>query len=293
MRSLRALLSGLVDYAGLFPPAGLAMRPAVREYAAHRRGDDRWMLGRYVVPLARLGELESALAAEAGEGEKPWPLSVLVGGDLEAAAEALAGVAGPSAGFAIEALELKASTAEEVERALGALPPELELYFELPVDGEVEPLVEALSGSRGMAKIRTGGVTPDAFPRPREVRVFLDACRRHGVAFKATAGLHHPIFGRYRLTYEPDSAAAPMYGFVNLFLAAALVHAERLPANEVQALLLDGEPAAFTFDDAGAAWRDRRLSTEELAAARRDFCRSYGSCSFAEPTADLKELDWL
>ena len=38
--ALRALLAGLVDYAGLFPPAGLDMSVAVHNYAAYRAGDE-------------------------------------------------------------------------------------------------------------------------------------------------------------------------------------------------------------------------------------------------------------
>ena len=52
----RAFLNGLVDYAGLFPPAGLGMKEAVAEYARHRREPEAWMLGRFVVPAARFAE---------------------------------------------------------------------------------------------------------------------------------------------------------------------------------------------------------------------------------------------
>src|SRR5207249_3714131 len=55
--SLRALLGGIIDYAGLFPPAKLPLDQAIRRYAKYRRLDDRWMLGRFVIPAARLGEL--------------------------------------------------------------------------------------------------------------------------------------------------------------------------------------------------------------------------------------------
>ena len=54
--SLRALLSGVVDYAGLFPPAGLPLDQAIRNYARYRQGSDAWMLGRFVIPAARLAE---------------------------------------------------------------------------------------------------------------------------------------------------------------------------------------------------------------------------------------------
>ena len=56
----RALLGSLIDYAGLFPPAELPMRAAVARYASSRSGEDAWMLGRFVLPLARLEEFEHA-----------------------------------------------------------------------------------------------------------------------------------------------------------------------------------------------------------------------------------------
>ena len=69
-----ALLAGLIDYAGLFPPAGLAMEAAVAAYASHRRGPERWILSRFVVPVARLGEFEAALGKldPAARGDGPW-----------------------------------------------------------------------------------------------------------------------------------------------------------------------------------------------------------------------------
>ena len=61
MRPERALLSEIVDYAGLFPPAQLPLEKAVREYAAHLGEEKAWMLGRFIIPAQRLEELEPHL----------------------------------------------------------------------------------------------------------------------------------------------------------------------------------------------------------------------------------------
>ena len=42
MSAIRALLTGSIDYAGLFPPAGLDMASAVENYARYRAGPDAW-----------------------------------------------------------------------------------------------------------------------------------------------------------------------------------------------------------------------------------------------------------
>ena len=51
METTRALMQGVIDYAGLFPPAGLDMQRTVANFAKHRAGEDGWALGRLVVPV--------------------------------------------------------------------------------------------------------------------------------------------------------------------------------------------------------------------------------------------------
>jgi len=55
--SLRAFLTGIVDYAGLFPPAKLPLEEAIRNYARYRTEPEAWMLGRFVCPVNQLHEL--------------------------------------------------------------------------------------------------------------------------------------------------------------------------------------------------------------------------------------------
>ena len=53
-------MAGLTDYAGLFPPAELGMREAVRNYAEYLNGPDSACLGRFIVPADRIDEFEIA-----------------------------------------------------------------------------------------------------------------------------------------------------------------------------------------------------------------------------------------
>ena len=263
-RSAEALFAHLIDYAGLFPPAALPMADAVRNYDACRRGEHAWMLGRFVLSAAQIGEA-MAVASSAAFPLAMTELSVLAG------AEAFPAGA--------DMIETKATSADEIARidARGRT-----VYVEVT---DLE-LIDALA-TRGLrAKIRTGGVIPDAFPTAAQVAAFIGRCAERGVAFKATAGLHHPLRCLKPLTYAADAPRSMMHGFVNVFLAAALpAHAE--------SILLEDDPRAFEFDDDAASWRGHAVHTEDLARLRREFAISFGSCSFQEPIADLKELGWV
>jgi hypothetical protein len=52
--ALRALLSNLIDYAGLYPPASLPLEVVLERYHAFRASPEAWMLNRLVLPAAQL-----------------------------------------------------------------------------------------------------------------------------------------------------------------------------------------------------------------------------------------------
>jgi hypothetical protein len=297
VKAVDALLEGLVDYAGLFPPASENMRDALENYASYRASEDRSALGRFIVPVSRLKELEDAGASlmPRGREEEPWRLSVLVAGDVRAAGEEMLRFnsrhsSGSSAGNAvIDVAELKAGTTDDVARRRAELPASFTPYFEIPIAGDVAPLVQEIARAGGRAKVRTGGVTPQSIPPAEEVISFIVACRREKVPFKATAGLHHPIRGSYKLTYEQTSAVGTMYGFLNVFVAAALIYSGESRETGIAALK-ESDPSAFTFEEDAIVWRDKRITADQIAASRRGFAISFGSCSFREPIDELGRL---
>jgi hypothetical protein len=297
VKAVDALLAGLVDYAGLFPPASEDMRTALENYAAYREGDDRSALGRFIVPLSRLKELEDAGRdlMRRGDASEPWPLSVLVAGDARSAAGTITdfnrrhGPGSKDGRAVIDVAELKASTAEDIARDRAQLPTPLIVYFEIPIKGDVSPLIKAIARAGTRAKVRTGGVTPESMPPAGEVVEFISACKREGVAFKATAGLHHPIRGSYRLTYEPNSLTGAMHGFLNVFIASALIYSGADKHTAIAALE-ESDLAAFMFEEDAIVWRDRWITTDQIEASRRGFSTSFGSCSFREPVDDLAAI---
>jgi len=298
-RSLRALLEELIDYAGLFPPARLDMAPAVREYADRLAGPDAWVLGRFIVPSARLEELEGAastLLPRVGAAA-PWRLSVLGGPDAAHDAEQVWAFNERHAHTAIgraviDTVEVKASDVATLERLVRSVPDGITTYVEIPAAGDIADLVSALGNLKARAKVRTGGVTPDAFPSPADLARFIHLCTGLGVPFKATAGLHHPLRGEYPLTYDADSPRATMYGFLNVFLATAFAQ-QGLGLDDVRAALEERDPAAFAFDEEGVTWRGRRAGIDDLAALRTRGAAAFGSCSVAEPIDELRALGLL
>ena len=58
--SVRTLLAEIIDYAGLFPPSQITMQEAVINFATYRNSNYSWMLGRFVLPVARLDEFMEA-----------------------------------------------------------------------------------------------------------------------------------------------------------------------------------------------------------------------------------------
>lgn len=149
--------------------------------------------------------------------------------------------------------------------------------------------LDAVKAAGSFAKLRTGGITPDAIPSVEDVAAYIAACGERRLPFKATAGLHHPIRSEHALTYQPGAPVGMMHGFINVFLAAAFAwHGER----HITPILCETDSANFRFDNR-AYWRRESLSDEEVAEARTDFAHSFGSCSFEEPMADLQELGWL
>jgi hypothetical protein len=284
-KALHALLAHAIDYAGLYPPAALSMEAAVQEYSKQRAGLDAWALGRFVVGMDQLGAFVAARRALADTGAK-WPLSVLVtrnegphGRDLSGDTDVLR----------VEAVEAKASSPAEIEALewLTALAPEL--YVELPSEADLEPLLRAVRALGARAKVRTGGVIPSAIPTAESVARFMRACVDADVPFKATAGLHHMLRGEYALTYEPDSARATMFGFINVFVAAALA-IEGQPVSVLTAVLEERRLRAFKIDARTPdmlCWREHCLTRDQLHHAREHALTAFGSCSFAEPIAEL------
>ncbi len=290
--SVRAAFDALIDYAGLFPPAQLLLAEAVSEYQTERARAHAWMLARFIVPAALLSD-----AATSFEGR----FSVIVDPNVEA----LQSVATlRRSGVNVEALEIPLAktvspgrdrlSADEILDAIGALESDLSVeglrdlpvFLEVPRSepwlGALQQTLQTLARFGLRAKFRCGGVTAQAFPSVEELAGFIASAHAAGVAFKATAGLHHPLRRR-----DPATGFT-MHGFLNVLAAAALAPA--VDAATLRAIVAEEEPTVFGFDETSFWWRDRRISAGELKQTRGQSFQSFGSCSLREPVEDLVAL---
>lgn len=342
-------MDGLIDYAGLFPPAALSMESAVANYARYLRGEHSWALGRFVVPAARLVEFGQALSNVPSESFAGTAAETL----LEKSEEIVSDISGALAGFTfdnapgpqwrlsaivssvsefdliksfndehgnrsvVDAVEIKASTIDEIRHVAPLVPQEVNCFFEVPADAGPE-IFHMLHGVNAHAKIRTGGVVESAFPAAELIAQFIVRCADAKVPFKATAGLHHPLRCVKPLTYAADAPRGTMHGFLNVFLTACVYGGLRSEIEREQrehvkaamlAILMSETAANFEFRGDRAIMRgmlressggvvknsnyEISASTDIIRRARSEFAISFGSCSFEEPIEDLRNLHLL
>jgi hypothetical protein len=297
--SLRALLEHSIDYAGMFPPCALELGPALTNHARYVRLPDSWMLNAFVLPVGQFDAARQFLAQF--DPAHPLCLSALGPKTENAKAfldalgetdEAIRSLAAHNVDLvSISQLEMilpgdaDSNLLSEARAIVGDLP----AFWEAPAE-RAERTIALLAEHNSNAdhptfgyKMRTGGVTADAFPTSAQIAPALVAPATHQVPIKFTAGLHHPL-RQYR-----EEVQTKMHGFLNVLGAAVLAAEHRWDAAQTAAMLEDEDASSFKFDDEFFAWRDWQIGLQRLKDRRR-FVTTFGSCSFDEPREDLRAL---
>ena len=300
--SLRALLAHSIDYAGMFPPCSLGLEPALANQADYVQSPDAWMLGAFVLPIEQFNATRQLLSPF----DAQHPLRVAALGPktesgnafLEAAEDADAAIRSLSRHnvdlVSIRHLEMflpdeiDLVSLKEAQSILGDLP----VFWEVPAARAEQTIAllaefnsDADSATFGF-KLRTGGVTADAFPTSLQIAKALVTPATHQLPIKFTAGLHHPL-RQYR-----DEVQTKMHGFLNVLGAAVLAAEHRWDTDQTASMLEDERVDSFSFTDDFFAWREWQIDTKRLQY-RRKFVVSFGSCSFDEPREDLRALKLL
>jgi hypothetical protein len=298
--SLRALLDQAIDYAGMFPPCGLALEPALRNQASYVRLPEAWMLNGFVLLIEQFDAARQLLS----EFDPHCPLRVAALGPKTTKADAFLDGLGKaetairsfSRSDLVSASHLEMFLPDDVDSAslkeARAIVGELPVFWEAPPE-RAEQTIALIAGHNSDEdtatfgyKLRTGGVTADAFPTSAQIARALVTAAMHQLPIKFTAGLHHPI-RQFR-----DEVKTKMHGFLNVLGAAVLAAEHQWEADQAVTMIEDEDPRSFSFTDHFFAWRDWKIDTERLQY-RRKFVRSFGSCSFDEPRDDLRALRFL
>jgi hypothetical protein len=289
--SLGALLSGVIDYAGLFPPASLTLDESIRNYARYRTSPDSWMLGRFICPSAKLAEL-TPFVKELFSRSDRLPIVLLGRGGQDvrqglkedlAALDEFDRQVGERVSVDVFETRITRPGPVEINRPFKTF---LEVTLDRRWRETIRATLDALPEGAGF-KLRTGGVEASAFPPVPQVAFAIAECRDRDIPLKFTAGLHHPI------RHSNKSVNAKMHGFVNVFVAGVLARTGGLNEVELGEILEDEDPSNFKFEREGLSWRDLRADLAHVEAARRDGVITFGSCSFDEPRDDLRVLGWL
>jgi len=322
--SVKVLLNGIMDYAGLFPPAQLPLAEALANYVRYVHEKEAWLLGRFVCPAVQL-EAAAKILTEL-KCDQPLAFSVLgrggrnaqeyfaqVKADLadvahfheclgdRASVEAYEVRLPPSAFTPLRTNQLASLVATTAFLIDTTGPIRLAPFFESPVtdSAALVAVIQALHDDQHSAeasrrsrcqipgfKLRTGGPEPAAIPSSAQVALVLAACAAARVPFKATAGLHHPIRRFQKVV------GATMHGFVNVFTAGCLAFAHGLGQAALEPIIDEENPGGFALLADGLRWQSLTATTAQIVEGRRLFT-SFGSCSFDEPREDLRSLGWL
>ena len=298
--SLRALLNRSIDYAGMFPPCSLELGPSLKNQAEYVRSTDSWMLSTFVLPIAKFGDAAESIS----QFDKHHPLRVsALGAKTEKAADFLAEIRNAAETIRsfqkqhvdrVSVVQLEMFAPADIDLAkfneAAALLADLKLqmFWETPVES-AEKTIALLARAKQPAfgyKLRTGGVTADAFPGSVQVARALLASTKDHVPIKFTAGLHHPV-RQFR-----DEVKTEMHGFLNVLGAGILSAEHHWGETQMIEMLEDQRPDSFEFHDTVFAWSDWEITIDRIKA-RRKFVTSFGSCSFDEPREDLRGLNLL
>src|SRR5690348_6506442 len=266
------LFTGLFDDAAIFPPGNTPLAEAVDAHIAHRAAPHSAFVGPLVVAHKDLDELGGIVAATP-ERPSAGRLDVAVTVSLPELADCVQAVA-QIPQMRLAALEIALPASSQSQEVIATLRPaplphlDAQVFVEIPLDARQEPLLAVLSGTEYLAKFRTGGIRAELYPDETELARSVLAAIRAGVAFKATAGLHHAFRNTDPIT------GFEQHGFLNL-LAATGVALAGGTMDELAQILADRDSEHISA-------HIRALHPRVRAAFR-----SFGTCSIAEPVSEL------
>ncbi|UCF65139.1 MAG: hypothetical protein JSW33_04705 [bacterium] len=327
--SFKAFMNGLIDYAGLFPPARLSLEEAFDRFLAYQEHPSGWILSHFICPARLLPKLITYRKILQEKEIKPF-LTVLPDSDK-------------TPGVYLRAFEKNIQKLDEFLQRMdqwvniGAF--EFRIPSEFLADKTFPPLHEFFLAIH--EKIKQVGIQhPKLFfelhksgkwlkyvdlfakeiERFNELILDNEFSELSGIAgLKLRCGGESPeIFpsgdeisvvlsacSARRIPFKATaglhhpirqfnlSVQHMMHGFLNVFCAAMLTFHHRLSKDQILTILNEENPGKFLFTDDHFRYGDWILTTPDIQQLRAKYIKSFGSCSFEEPREDLITLGLL
>ena len=323
-KSFYSFMQGIIDYAGMFPPANLELTPAFSNYLDYINSDDEWMMDKFVCSMRSFEEITDTDSnvyklLQDYDSKRLISFSLLLTGgmtakeflkSLEAELKFIKYFTDNNTNTEANSFEVKIPIELferhnanglktflndcsnfldnfDMSKSIIFLEPAVNDNYEFMFEKLAHTSAEIENQGRFGFKLRTGGITPELYPSTEQAAFALKTCKDNMVRFKATAGLHHAV------RHYNDSVSTKMHGFLNIFGAGVLAFSNPLSLKEINDIVKDEKAASFIFTEDEFRWNDVPASAENITKARNEFVNSFGSCSFDEPKDDLKKLNLL
>lgn len=292
---LQIFLDHIIDYAGIFPPAGLPLNKAFKNYLDYLDSPFNWMISKFLFPLNLLSELGILMK----EPNKVSSVSISVITSASNLSSVSEFIEKNKERAIVKSLEVRLPEDNIIDFLLDLVNQAAainirNLFCEAPVlsklylETVIKTILQRTSNELEIGfKLRTGGVESSAFPSSEQIASVINLCRKNNVKMKFTAGLHHPV------RHFSTEVNTKMHGFLNVFAAGILSYTYNLNEKKLAEILNDESANNFKFSETGFSWKEYNVSLNEISISRKKFMTTFGSCSFDDPVNDLKDLDLL
>jgi hypothetical protein len=289
-------MRGLIDYAGLFPPAKLPLKQAFENYLRYQYETDAWILAKFICPVKMLEGL-IIYKKDLQNNFKDISLTVLPsavekrGGSLQKFFEEMQEIKlflqKMEQNIRVEALEIRIFPAllnidsspplhlflnEIYERLISAGISNVKLFFELNqskhwVD-KVKQFTEEIAlfnqnmneNERSEQKIIGGLKLRCGGEKPENVPSPEEVAQTIHIC--AVTGIpFKATAGLHHPVRHYDTALrTKVYGFLNIFGSALLAFHHQLTSSEIQSIILEEDPTQFIFNDVELGLLNKNLN---------------------------------
>ncbi|MBO6522866.1 MAG: hypothetical protein JJ971_03500 [Balneolaceae bacterium] len=324
-KSLQQLLTSCINYSGLYPPAGLNLREALRGYVDFSHSKYSWMLSNFVIPHSELPLLATfadrkhqlkgplALCITGPESETLFDFKNAV---INIEKEIMAAHSGYPGEVRTNILELtfplgsvQKLNAEELVKSLEAVVNSTaesrllphRVFFGVPgnsYDAETTKKIIKVIAVHNKSILKRkidnylfSGLKVDCGgitpPSAKYLADVLLYARDASVAVKFS-GTENTPFPSFNYTTQHS-----VHGFLNLLIASMLAYTQDLNLEETMEVIEDKNPDNFGFKDGYLLWRELAAPIMELKMLRMLSITSFNFTTFSNPIEGLKERNLI